>query len=159
MKDQNSLKMDMPAKTSNDGTLHAERDQIGAEWWNMLGVLYNWRRFIIVTTAIIAVLSVIISLFLPNWYKASSRLLLSESSGGGLASALLGDLGSAAQSLLGTGGGDYIRFLSILESRNVQVQIVEKFDLITVYDNNEAKFPLEETLKGLADNVEFVIDV
>jgi tyrosine-protein kinase Etk/Wzc len=158
MKDQNSLKMDMPAKTSNDGTLHAERDQIGAEWWNMLGVLYNWRRFIIVTTAIIAVLSVIISLFLPNWYKASSRLLLSESSGGGLASALLGDLGSAAQSLLGTGGGDYIRFLSILESRNVQVQIVEKFDLITVYDNNEAKFPLEETLKGLADNVEFVID-
>ena len=166
MKDQTSSEMDTTTKTSTKGqsspdsesTHRSDQDQISLEWWGLLGILYNWRRFIIVATAAMAVISVIISLFLPNWYKASSRLLLSDSNGGGLASALLGDLGSAAQSLLGTGGGDYIRYLAILESRNVQVQIIEKFDLITVFDNTDAKFPLDETLKSLSDNVQFVID-
>ncbi len=127
-------------------------------WWKMLSVVYAWRRFIILTTIAMAVASVVISLLLPNWFKASSRLLLSESGGAGIASALLGDLGSAAESLLGGGGGDYIRYLAILESRNVQTQVVEKFDLITEYELEDEDFPLEEALKSLSDNVEFVID-
>jgi len=127
-------------------------------WWKMLSVVYAWRRFIILTTIAMAVASVAISLMLPNWFKASSRLLLSESGGAGIASALLGDLGSAAESLLGGGGGDYIRYLAILESRNVQTQVVEKFDLVTVYEMEDEDFPLEEALKSLSDNVEFVID-
>ena len=60
-------------------------------WWNMLGVLYRWRRFIVIVTSVMAVASVVISLMLPNWFKASSRLLLPTSSSGGIASALLGD--------------------------------------------------------------------
>ncbi|NQV73956.1 lipopolysaccharide biosynthesis protein [bacterium] len=127
-------------------------------WWQLLGILYAGRRFIIQVTAGMAVVSVVISLLLPNWYKASSRLLLSESSGGGIASALLGDLGSAAKSLLGGSGGDYVRYLAILNSRSVQTQIIEEFDLINVYDYADSDFPIDLTLKSLADNVEFVID-
>ncbi|MBT4052673.1 MAG: lipopolysaccharide biosynthesis protein, partial [Bacteroidetes Order II. Incertae sedis bacterium] len=127
-------------------------------WWHMLGVLFRWRRFIIIVTGVLAVVSVVISLMLPVWYKASSRLLLPNSGGSGIASALLGDLSSAAESLLGGGGGDYVRYMAILHSRAVKEQIVERFDLINVYDLAEEEFASEEALSALADNIEFVID-
>ncbi|MDG1753601.1 MAG: GNVR domain-containing protein [Rhodothermales bacterium] len=127
-------------------------------WWHMLGVLFRWRRFIIIVTGVMAVVSVVISLMLPVWYKASSRLLLPNSGGSGIASALLGDLSSAAESLLGGGGGDYVRYMAILHSRAVKEQIVERFDLINVYDLAEEEFASEEALSALADNIEFVID-
>ena len=127
-------------------------------WWNLLGTLYAWRRFIIGVTFVAGVASIIISLLLPVYFKASSRLLLPESSGGGLASALLGDLGSAAKSLLGAGGGDYVRYMAILDSRAVKERVVERFDLVTVYDLEGKDFPLEEAIDVLEDNVEFVVD-
>ncbi len=127
-------------------------------WWNLLGVLYRWRRFIVIVTSIMAVASVIISLLLPNWFKASSRLLLPASSSGGLAGALLGDISSAAQSLLGAGGGDYVRYMAILNSRSVMDDVVQEFDLITVYELEEEEFPVEEARGTLSDNVEFVVD-
>ncbi len=127
-------------------------------WWNLLGVLYRWRRFIIIVTSIMAVASVIISLLLPNWFMASSRLLLPASSSGGLASALLGDISTAAQSLLGAGGGDYVRYMAILNSRSVMDDVVQEFDLITVYELEEEEFPVEEARATLSDNVEFVVD-
>lgn len=127
-------------------------------WWNLLGVLYRWRRFIVIVTSIMAVASVVISLLLPNWFKASSRLLLPASSSGGLASALLGDISSAAQSLLGAGGGDYVRYMAILNSRAVMDDVVREFDLITVYELEEEEFPVEEARSTLSDNVEFVVD-
>lgn len=127
-------------------------------WWNLLGVLYRWRRFIVIVTSIMAVASVVISLLLPNWFKASSRLLLPASSSGGLASALLGDISSAAQSLLGAGGGDYVRYMAILNSRAVMDDVVREFDLITVYELEEEEFPVEEARGTLSDNVEFVVD-
>lgn len=127
-------------------------------WWNLLSVLYRWRRFIVIVTSIMAVASVIISLLLPNWFKASSRLLLPASSSGGLAGALLGDISSAAQSLLGAGGGDYVRYMAILNSRSVLDDVVQEFDLITVYELEEEEFPVEEARGTLSDNVEFVVD-
>ncbi|MDA0684452.1 MAG: Wzz/FepE/Etk N-terminal domain-containing protein [Bacteroidetes bacterium] len=127
-------------------------------WWNLLGTLYRWRRFIIIVTSVMAVASVVISLLLPNWFKASSRLLLPASASGGIASALLGDISSAAQSLLGGGGGDYIRYMAILNSRSVMDEVIEHFDLIMVYDLAEEEFPLQEARSTLGDNVDFVID-
>ena len=136
-------------------TMSQEGDQA---WWNLLGALYRWRRFIIIVTSIAAVASVVISLLLPNWFKASSRLLLPASASGGIASALLGDISSAAQSLLGGGGGDYVRYMAILNSRSVLDDVVREFDLITVYELEEEEFPVEEARATLSDNVEFVVD-
>lgn len=127
-------------------------------WWDLLGALYRWRRFIIAVTAVVAVASVVIALLLPNWFKASSRLLLPASSSGGLASALLGDISSAAQSLLGGGGGDYVRYMAILTSRAVMDDVIREFDLVTVYEMEDEEFPVDETREDLEDNVEFVVD-
>jgi len=127
-------------------------------WWDMLGVLYRWRRFIIIITSVVAIAAVVISLLLPNWFKASSRLLLPTSSSGGIAGALLGDISSAAQSLLGGSGGDYVRYMAILNSRNVLDEVVNEFDLIAVYEYEEEEFPHEEARASLVDNVEFTVD-
>lgn len=127
-------------------------------WWRMMAVLFRRRWFIIVSTAAVAIAAIVISLLLPNWYKASSRLLLPQDSGGGLASALAGDLSSAAASLLGAGGGDYVRYLAILNSRTVMMEVVEEFDLISVYELAESDAPEQDALDTLGDNVEFVID-
>ena len=127
-------------------------------WWDMLGVLYRWRRFITIVTVVMAIAAVVISLMLPNWFKASSRLLLPSSGSGGLASVLLGDISSAAQSLLGGAGGDYVRYLAILNSRTVMDDVVETFDLVTVYELEDEDFPLEEARAALKDNVGFVVD-
>lgn len=127
-------------------------------WWDLLGTLYRWRRFIVAVTTVVAIASVVIALLLPNWFKASSRLLLPSSSSGGLASALLGDISSAAQSLLGGGGGDYVRYMAILTSRAVMDDVVREFDLVTVYEMEDEEFPLDEAREDLEDNVEFVVD-
>ena len=127
-------------------------------WWQTLGTLYRRKALIIGITGGMAVLSVVITLFLPNWYKASSRLLLSGSGSGGLSAALLGDLSSAARSLLGSSGGDYVRYLAILNSRSVLTSVVDTFDLIRVYGEEDSDTPLEDALETLEDNVDFVID-
>jgi len=74
----------MSQSDTNAATQHLETmSQEGEQaWWNLLGVLYRWRRFIIGVTSVMAVASVIISLLLPNWFKASSRLLLPASASG-----------------------------------------------------------------------------
>jgi len=138
-------------------TNEERKTKADSSWWNLLGVLWRRKRFITVLTGISAVAAVVISLLLPNWYKATSRLLLPESSSGGLSSALLGDV-SSALSLIGGSGGDYVRYLAILNSRTVIGSAVDSFDLIQVYELEDEEFPFEEAIAVLRDNVEFVID-
>lgn len=129
-----------------------------AAWWHTLGVLYRWKRFIFLTSVLVATASVVISLMLPNWYRASSRLLLPQGSGGGLASAMLGNISSAAASLLGGGGGDYVRYIAILRSNRVLEAAVDTFDLVVAYELEEEEFPRESAVSALADNVDVAID-
>ena len=133
------------------------RDRAEATLWDMAGTLLRWRRFIIGITGVAAVLAVVISLLLPNWYRASTRLLLPEDSSGGIASVLAGDLSSAARSLLG-GGGDYIRYLAILSSRTTLESVINRFDLIQVYEVADNKTPLNDAMDLLGENIDFVVD-
>lgn len=151
-------------QTNNDPTnsphpQDAERRQRAeATWWQALGTLYRWRRFVIGMTGAVAVLAVVISLLLPDWYKASTRVILPNQGGSGLLSGLSSDISSAASSLLTGPSGDYLRYLSIVSSRTVRERAVDEFDLVDVYETGDAEAPREEAIKILADNVEFVID-
>ncbi|QXD15880.1 lipopolysaccharide biosynthesis protein [Rhodocaloribacter litoris] len=137
----------------------ARRERAENNLWDTLGTLYRWRRFIAGVTGTVAVLSVVISLLLPNWYRAEARLLLPESGGAsGLASAILGNLSSAARSLIGGAGGDYTRYLAILSSRTTFENVIDRFDLIRVYELEGKQTPREDAIKTLGQNVEFVID-
>ena len=126
--------------------------------WDLLGALFRRRNFIAAVTIAIAVLSVVISLLLPKWYAATTRLLPSESSGGSLAAAVLGDLSSAAGALLGGASGDYARFLAILTSRTVSEEVIRRFDLINVYGMAESDAPISDAAEMLYSKVKFEID-
>ncbi len=126
--------------------------------WNTAGALLRWRRFIAFTTGLVAIAAVIISLILPEWYKSSTRLLLPEGGGSSLASAVLGDLGSVASSFLGGNVGGYTRYLALLYSRTFYESIVDEFDLIRVYELEEAEFPRTAAIELLAENLVYAVD-
>lgn len=129
--------------------------------WDVLGRLYRWRRFILLVTGAVAVAAVVLSLLLPNWYRAGARVLLPTSSGGSsLAASLLSNLPSAASALLGGGpAGDFTRYQAILTSRTLMEQAVDSFDLIRVYELEESPRPMEQAIEALRANTDFEIDL
>ncbi|ARA94540.1 hypothetical protein AWN76_016155 [Rhodothermaceae bacterium RA] len=147
-----------PTSSPPSGPIDERRARAEQTFWEMAAVLYRRRRFILGTTMAVAVLSVVLSLMMPVWYRASTRLLLPEGSGSGGLSAMLGDLGPAAAALLGGGGGDTDRYFSILSSRRVLDRVVSTFDLETVYETTDSETPRADAIRLLQDNVEFVID-
>ena len=127
-------------------------------WWHTLGVLYAWRRFIIIITVLAAVASISLSLMMPNVFRSSTRLLLPEGGGGGLASAMLGNLSSAASSILGGGGGDYVRYMAILNSDRVLESAVDSFDLVNAYEVADEEFPRSAAVAMLHEYLDVSID-
>ena len=92
--------------------------------------LLRKKWFIIINTGLFAILSIIISLTLPNWYSSRASII---SSGGGTSNFLsmlsgipMGDFGLSALS------EDISNYIAILETRAVRENIVKNFDLIVL---------------------------
>lgn len=126
--------------------------------WGFVGTMWRNRTIIIAVTGITAVLSVVIALLLPKWYRAESRLLLPGRSGSGLIAGALSELPSAAKSLLGGASGDYSRYLTILWSRSLAESTIHYFDLTTVYETAESDTPVYDAMLVLWDNSGFTVD-
>lgn len=127
--------------------------------WSVARTTLARRWFVLGVTGFAGVAAVIISLFLPNWYMAETRLLIpGQSSSGLLSSVISGGIGSSASSLLGGLVSDYQQQLAILDSRSVKQSVVEEFDLIEVYDLAESEAPMEYAIAELEGNIEFVVD-
>ena len=128
-------------------------------FWGIAGILYAWRKFIIGMTVLFAVLSVVVSLLLPKWYLAETRLLSPEaSSTNPLSAALSSNLSAAASALLGRSGGDFFRYITILSSRSMYENVVDEFDLVEVYETQESLNPRGAAVAILAENTAFPID-
>lgn len=100
-------------------------------------VLIKWRKTIVINIIIAAVLSVGISLLLPNWYQAEAIVLppLKQDFSIGL-----GSLGQIAGNLFGSKGYELPMlstqsdvFVTILNSRGVAVKILKEYDLMNRY--------------------------
>ncbi len=136
-----------------------ENEKVIARLWEYAGTLFRWRRLIIGVTGLVAILAVVLSLFMANWYAASARLLSPESSGTNpLSAALASNLASAASAFLGGGNGDYLRYKTILSSRTMYERVVDEFDLVSVYKTQESLSPRDAAIRTLAENVAFPID-
>lgn len=134
-----------------------QKHRESAFWWSAIA-LYRWRWLISGLTLLTAVASIIISLQLPLWYASTTRLLPPEGGDGGL-SALIGDLSPLASSLVGGGGGDYTRYLAILQSRTTKERILEEFDLEQVYDTKDHPYPHEHAIEFLESNTSIDVDL
>ena len=79
------------------------RARAEASFWSMLGTLWRRRMLIIGVTTVAAVLSIVISLTLANWFKAQTRLLLpARSSTGLLSGALASGWGITEEGMVGS---------------------------------------------------------
>lgn len=110
-------------------------------------IIWNGKNFILKAGFTGAIIAMLYSLFLPNWYKATVVIMPPQSGGAALGAAgLLGEFGLG--NLLGT-SSDASRFIAILKSNRMRIELNKKYDFTTRYDLEN----LEETLKTLDENL------
>ena len=138
---------------------HAEANERTRDrlWWAG-GVLYRRRWVIVAVTALVAGLSVFLTLQIPNKYRAETRVLLPDE-GGGLMASALSSISPAAAALLGGGGGGFTRYMAILTSPSTLAEVVDRFDLVRAYDLGEAEHPREAAVGELYDRAAFDVSL
>lgn len=106
----------------------------------VLGELWRGRRFLLLVTAIGALLTVAAALLLPKQYKATARIMPPDSQSSGsaaLLSSLAGGAMPSAAASMGAGllGGRMMgaTFVGILQSDTIQNRLIDRFDLRKVY--------------------------
>ncbi|HEX7400535.1 MAG TPA: GNVR domain-containing protein, partial [candidate division Zixibacteria bacterium] len=124
--------------------------------FSYLTVLLSYRRFIFLNFVGVCVIVAIISLFLPQWYRATITILppQTESLNLGIASSLLGaasGLGSSYSLPLMATPSDI--FAAILKSRTVTEAVVEKENLMTTYKVKSKDAAIKELSSRVAVNV------
>jgi capsule polysaccharide export protein KpsE/RkpR len=123
------------------------------------------RRFIFRATVVGALLSTLIAFLIPKRFQTTARLMPpdQESSGMGMAmmAAASGGLGSQIGSGLGSVAGDLLGlknssdlFIGILQSRTVQDDLINKFDLRKVYSDSR----MEDARQDLAKHTGVAAD-
>ncbi len=131
--------------------------QVQSHFFDYLYVLVKRRKIILSAILVTAVATAVVTLFMPNWYAATASVLPPKRPGG-LLSMLEGGFSSLLRSLPGMGvkfgsSQETYSYLAILNSRNAMERVVQKFDLIKVYDTR--KHSLDDTIKELRENCEF----
>ena len=115
-------------------------------FYNIFGIVWKKKKIIVFVVSLVTISSIIVSLLLPKWYKATSIILPPSQAQPMLGSvALLGNLGMG--DLLG-GAGNQNRYLSILKSRTLLQEVANKFNLKEIYGCEN----IEETINELKKN-------
>jgi tyrosine-protein kinase Etk/Wzc len=117
--------------------------------YSYLSILIAYRRFIFFNFLGVCVVVAILSLFLPNWYTASTTLLPPRREGLGLGMSLtssltggLSEFGTSMSLPLMVSPSDVIA--AILKSRSVALAVVEKENLMKIYDTKTEENALRE---------------
>lgn len=96
---------------------------------------------------VVGVVTIIITLFLTPIYTATTTILPPGNSGGGAAGALASLGGLAGLAGIDLGGGTADTVVSMLQSRTMKDQVIDKFDLMKRY-NTKFRADLYKTLGG-----------
>jgi uncharacterized protein involved in exopolysaccharide biosynthesis len=124
-------------------------------WWAAATLLA--RRWVILgVTVLAAVVAAGLTFLIPPQYQAETRVMLPQ---GGSTSmlGLLETVAPGASALLGKGGGEYTRYLSILTSRTVLDRAVERFDLERVYETTDSVDPRGDAIAELGERMTFEV--
>lgn len=102
---------------------------------DLLIMLAKRKKTIAVVTLLFAVTGLVISLLLPKYYPANTRILLSQRPES-IAAAMLSQLSSLARAATGAGikyRGEMLQSRSMLQSRTVADALIERFNLRKIY--------------------------
>lgn len=125
--------------------------------------IYRRARLIAGITAASAVVALVVSLCLPHYFKAETRILPPQEKGGNLAAQLLGQGGAG---LIGLAGGaigmksQVGLFVEIMKSRTVLDRIVDRFNLLKRYEKRfrqDARNRLLELISAKEDRKSGII--
>jgi uncharacterized protein involved in exopolysaccharide biosynthesis len=126
----------------------------------VLSVVVKYRRFLSRFVMTVTVGAVIFGFALPKWYRASVSVFPAEKAElptGVEGLGLLSKGFSAAKALTSLSGDPELdRYTVILKSATVLSSVIEKFDLVRVYEIKD--YPAENTAKELLSNTEFNIE-
>jgi len=113
-------------------------------------VFVKWRKLLITNFFIVCVVAIVISLLLPKWYESSAVIMPPKSDFNNLnISALVSKLPFGGLGIP-MGSEEVQAFMAILKSRTIKEIVINKFNLIEVYEKKD----IERTLKALEDNIE-----
>jgi len=126
------------------------------ELFEVLQYLYRNKISITLTVFSVAVITAIVTLFIPNQYKSTANLLPNQqrSVGFGLLSEGNG-LSSIASSVLGKSDDEINRFYTLLNSYTTKKRVVEEFDLINVYELSDSNYPMMDAIGILESRTQF----
>ena len=110
---------------------------------DLLGVIGQRRRFIILNVLLVTVLALIVSLLLPKWYSAKAVLLPPSEDDTSLSLAQLLPRGIGGFKIPGAPTLSDV-FVSVLKSRSVGDRLVSRFDLVHRYRLPDAEKALKE---------------
>jgi uncharacterized protein involved in exopolysaccharide biosynthesis len=107
----------------------------GIDLTELFRALSRRRRLILWITAASAAVALVVSLLLPVYYKAETRILPPQEKGSNLASQLLGQAGGLIAMAGGVAGGKSQGelFVAMTKSRTVLDRMVDRFDLMKLY--------------------------
>lgn len=131
--------------------------------YGFLRLVLDYRKIFIIVFIVSSILSVTITLMLPNWYSSTVSVippkgndLMSLISGGGSSSSALSKLASVGLGASLQNMGSY-NYLAILESRSVKQQIINEFNFVEVYEMEDD--PWEKVMSEFEDHFTADIDV
>jgi len=107
---------------------------------NLIHLIVSNIRVFIIVFILSAVFSIVLSLLLPKWYKSSVTILPPQEVP---AQSMMSNL---PLNFLGSNFSDIQiqRYISILESRSVIERVVEKFDLVDIYETDTKEAAINE---------------
>ncbi|HBZ37533.1 MAG: hypothetical protein CL662_03895 [Bacteroidetes bacterium] len=115
----------------------------------------NW-KVVLGIPFLVAVIVAVYSLFIPNKFKSTANLLPSQRPSFGLdLFSEDGGLSSIASSVLGGNTDETNRYIVLLSSYSTSKKIIDKFDLINVYEVNGADDEVGEAIKVLNERSTF----
>ena len=139
--------------------------------WGYIQFLYSWKKTIFWITSIFVILSIIVSLLLPKWYKAQAIIMPpSGESPLGIGS-IISDFSLGGAGFFQESSETYT-YMAILKSRTLATSIINHFNLIEKYNvknmqlavtrfQDNASFDVEEegTIKvTVLDKDQYLVD-
>jgi uncharacterized protein involved in exopolysaccharide biosynthesis len=117
-------------------------------FWDYIAILVRWRKLIVINFVVVCLIAIGVSFVIPRWYKAKATLLPPEENArSSVLTSLLTNIPLAGLTIPGaTTSADL--FVAILGSRTVAEGVIQKLDLMEIYDSKN----LEEAIRTLHEH-------
>ena len=125
------------------------------DFLDFIQTLLKYKKLLIYTFIISAVLSLVVSLLLPLWYRSSAKVFFpQEQSGFGLDMSAI--LGGIPLDLGGNGVIGHERLNSIFGSRIFLDDVIDKYDLQTIYKEKYRFLTRERLLESISTELSYI---